>query len=63
MTYQDAVIYASAMLILNAISTLLMNQIFYLGFHNGMKVRVAVCSIIYRKVMFFFSNINSNVHK
>lgn len=54
MTYQDAVIYASAMLILNAISTLLINQIFYYGFHNGMKVRVAVCSIIYRKVMFFF---------
>lgn len=50
MPYEEALWYASGMVILNALNALLVNQFFMIGFHNGMKIRVAVCSLIYRKV-------------
>lgn len=49
-SHRDAIIYASLMVTVNAIGALTINQLFITGYHNGMKVRVAVCSIIYRKV-------------
>lgn len=50
-TYNDAFLYASGIVGLNALNALLLNHIYHLAFHNGMKVRVAVCSVIYRKAL------------
>lgn len=52
-THSDALKYASGMVILNALGAITINQLFITGYHNGMKVRVAVCSLIYRKVSLF----------
>lgn len=46
----EAILYASGMVFLNGIGVLTINQLFMVGYHNGMKARIAVCSIIYRKV-------------
>lgn len=50
MSHEQALIYASGMAILSGIGVLTINQLFMIGYYNGMKVRVAVSSIIYRKV-------------
>lgn len=50
LSYKDALIYASGLVTLNAFSIVFTSQIGSKGFHYGMKVRVAVCSLIYRKV-------------
>lgn len=49
-SHSDAILYASGMVILNGMGALTINQLFMSGYHNGMKVRVAICSLIYRKV-------------
>lgn len=50
MKYEEAIIYASGIVILTAINAILVSQFYSTSFHNGMKVRVAVCSLVYRKV-------------
>lgn len=50
MSHEEALYYAGGIVALNGLSAIIINQFFIGGFHNGMKVRVAVCSIIYRKV-------------
>lgn len=49
-TYNDALLYAVGILFFNGTQTIGSNQAYMYGYHNAMKVRVAVCSIIYRKV-------------
>lgn len=49
-SHSDAILCASGMVILNGLGALIINQLFMTGYHNGMKVRIAICSLIYRKV-------------
>ncbi|XP_055306876.1 ATP-binding cassette sub-family C member 4-like [Sitodiplosis mosellana] len=48
-TYDEAIYYAVGILTLNALNAILSNHIMFISFHYGLKVRVAVCSLIYRK--------------
>lgn len=48
--YHDGLIYASGLVATSAIYAVCLNQFVITGWHTGMKVRVAICSLIYRKV-------------
>lgn len=49
MSYEEALYYAGGIVAVNALGALVINQFYSGGFYMGMKVRVAVCSVIYRK--------------
>lgn len=51
MTYIDALWYAIGMVVLNALNIMIVNQYFIGCFHAGMKIRVSLCSLIYRKTL------------
>lgn len=57
MSHTDALRYAAGIVTLSLIGGLGVNHYFMLGFYNGMKVRVAVCSLIYKKVQRLLSNL------
>lgn len=48
--YQNALIYAIGIVTLNFLNALIGNHIMFRSLHYGMKIRIAVCSLIYRKV-------------
>lgn len=51
MTHDDALMYGAIMVILAAMNGIIINHYYMAGFHNGLKVRVSVCSLIYKKVL------------
>lgn len=48
-TRDSAILYAGALMLITFVAALTVNQFILLSFQNGMKVRVAVCSMVYRK--------------
>lgn len=53
MKYEEALIYASGLMFFNVLNSLMGNQNLLYALHSGMKIRVALCSLIYRKVSWF----------
>lgn len=49
-TYEIALCYAAGICVATAINVVSGNQAIFGAFHVGAKVRVAVCSLVYRKV-------------
>lgn len=47
-------IYAIGIVVLTGLNAILNQQIMFLSFHDGMQIRVAVCSLIYRKVAIIY---------
>lgn len=50
MSRNEALLYAGAVVGLNAVTAFLANQYMLNAFHYGMKVNAASCALIYRKV-------------
>uniref|UniRef100_A0A336LQQ2 CSON001219 protein n=1 Tax=Culicoides sonorensis TaxID=179676 RepID=A0A336LQQ2_CULSO len=51
MSSESALYYSIALVALNALSAISINQYILHSFQNGMKVRIAVCSTVYRKAL------------
>lgn len=50
-SHASAIYYAGGLVIINAISIVANNQLSLIAYHYAMKMRVAVCSVIYKKVL------------
>lgn len=50
MTRDDALIYGTSIFVITIFAGICLLHYFFLGFCYGMRVRVAMCSLIYRKV-------------
>jgi ATP-binding cassette, subfamily C (CFTR/MRP), member 4 len=59
-TYDEAWFYAAGIVILQAGNAILVNQYSHKAFHTGMKMKVAACSLMFRKVFLSASLIDFN---
>ena len=50
-TYETALLYAAGICVASAVNVISLNQAIFGAFHVGAKIRVATCSVVYRKVM------------
>lgn len=49
-SYTDALLYAGGISLASALNAITINQAIFDAFHIGGRIRVAVCSLVYRKV-------------
>lgn len=49
-SYRDALLYAGGIFLLNGLQALTSSQYYVIAYHNAMKIRVAICGLMYRKV-------------
>lgn len=50
-SHASAIQYAGGLVVMNAITIMANNQLSLIAYHIAMKIRVAVCSVIYKKVL------------
>lgn len=50
MSKDEALQYGTSIFVITVVAGIIMLHYFFLGFCYGMRVRVAMCSLIYRKV-------------
>ncbi|XP_012238442.1 multidrug resistance-associated protein 4 isoform X1 [Bombus impatiens] len=50
-TYETALLYAGGICIATAINVIALNQVVFGAFHVGARIRVATCSVVYRKAL------------
>ncbi|GAB0087984.1 multidrug resistance-associated protein 4 [Sergentomyia squamirostris] len=51
MTYHEALLCAAGMVLLNLVYTISATQFMFNAFYIGMRIRIAMCSIVYRKAL------------
>lgn len=61
-TLLEAYGYAAGVILCTAISVMIMNPFWMAILHIGMKLRVACCSLIYRKVIYIYFCFNLCLH-
>lgn len=60
--FQTAVLYATGICVATAINVITLNQAIFGAFHIGGRIRIAVCSVVYRKVILLKNQLYSLGH-